>query len=171
MLDMKRFPNFPNVGGFRSKIIEAVVAMQDELGITDLGKLHHEPLVNDQGSVMFVTVNYVYQPKTVQVAIFIVKKYFYSCKLLWGFQGLNLKWVNLNKLVRRSHGTPCRDSDSMSLLSGQVLVSSSLLFLTSDVSIKVLISEFSQSSRRLRSIVRKRTLHGVYKTAFLLEPN
>ncbi len=57
----------PNVQ-FRQKLLDAACQMQAALGVQDLGRLHSRPLIDSQGSVILVTVQYVSDVKTVQVS-------------------------------------------------------------------------------------------------------
>uniref|UniRef100_A0A7E4VVM4 Fibronectin type-III domain-containing protein n=1 Tax=Panagrellus redivivus TaxID=6233 RepID=A0A7E4VVM4_PANRE len=67
---------------FKCKMLEAVAAMHNALGVKDIGRIHYIPLT--QGSTTFiVTVHFLTENQAVQS------------------QGLAMRWMKLNKLMRK----------------------------------------------------------------------
>ncbi|XP_046408882.1 uncharacterized protein LOC124173423 [Ischnura elegans] len=67
---------------FRNKLLQASGQMQTALCIQDLGQLHHRPIRDSQGTLVFSAVNCVRSPKAVS-------------------SGLNARWVPLSKVLQK----------------------------------------------------------------------
>ncbi|XP_071443530.1 ankyrin repeat and fibronectin type-III domain-containing protein 1 isoform X1 [Hetaerina americana] len=67
---------------FRNKLLQASAQMQTALCIQDLGQLHHRPIRDSQGTLVFSAVNCVRSPKAVS-------------------SGLNARWVPLSKVLQK----------------------------------------------------------------------
>ena len=50
---------------FRSKLLQAVSQLQSALGTQDLGQFYHQPISDNSGTIVLVTVNYVSDHRTV----------------------------------------------------------------------------------------------------------
>lgn len=68
ILDTECLRNSPSLH-FRMKLLDAAVNMQLALGVQDLGRLHYQPITDEHGVTIFVTVQHVADLKTVQVKI------------------------------------------------------------------------------------------------------
>uniref|UniRef100_A0A914ZD59 Fibronectin type-III domain-containing protein n=1 Tax=Panagrolaimus superbus TaxID=310955 RepID=A0A914ZD59_9BILA len=74
---------------FRAKVLEAVAAMHNALGVKDIGRIHHIPLTYSAATTFIVSVHFVTENQATQS------------------QGLAMRWMKLNKIMRKkSSSTP-----------------------------------------------------------------
>ncbi|XP_064627052.1 ankyrin repeat and fibronectin type-III domain-containing protein 1-like isoform X3 [Lineus longissimus] len=66
---------------FRSKLLQAAAQLQNGLGIQDLGQFHYRMFKDSVGTIMFVIVNHIRDPKSVNTS--------------------NTRWTPLTKLQKR----------------------------------------------------------------------
>uniref|UniRef100_A0AC35U3F3 Ras-associating domain-containing protein n=1 Tax=Rhabditophanes sp. KR3021 TaxID=114890 RepID=A0AC35U3F3_9BILA len=75
---------------FRGLTVETVLSMINALGLKDIGKVHHAPIVYEQnGSIFIVTVRYAIENQILQ--------------------GLAMKWITLNKFMRKKNSCAAID--------------------------------------------------------------
>ncbi|KAL5018407.1 hypothetical protein ScPMuIL_004129 [Solemya velum] len=75
---------------FRSKLLQAATLLQNALGMQDLGQFYYKPLRDYSGSMIFMSVNYIRDPKLVGLG--------------------SAKWVTVSKLQRRRSATTTENS-------------------------------------------------------------
>uniref|UniRef100_A0AC34F365 Ras-associating domain-containing protein n=1 Tax=Panagrolaimus sp. ES5 TaxID=591445 RepID=A0AC34F365_9BILA len=74
---------------FRAKVLEAVAAMHNALGVKDIGRIHHIPLTYSAATTFIVSVHFVTENQATQS------------------QGLAMRWMKSNKIMRKkSSSTP-----------------------------------------------------------------
>ncbi|RUS88955.1 hypothetical protein EGW08_003291, partial [Elysia chlorotica] len=81
---------------FRCKLLQAVISLQNGLGIQDLGQFFHRPVRDNSSSIIFTVVNQVNDPKVVTLS--------------------SGKWVTFGKLARRQSLSTIDAADAHNLL-------------------------------------------------------
>ena len=79
----------------RSQLLYAAKTMRAECGTNQLGRLHTKPIVDAQGAVLLVTINYVEDVKSVQ--------------------GVAVRWTSLSKLLKKRPTSNSDDGQPSSL--------------------------------------------------------
>lgn len=113
---------------FRLKLLGAAAAMQAGVGVQDLGRLHSTPVVDGKGVTVLVTVQYVHDSKSVQVCSAFDGNQSSSTDRIVTLQGLAVKWLHMNKLLRKQSTVADKELSAMDLLINGLLVS----YLTAD---------------------------------------
>ncbi|KAL3095418.1 hypothetical protein niasHS_007517 [Heterodera schachtii] len=83
----------------RSRLLDAALAMHNALGVKDIGRVHHVPLVSQPGTTLLVTVRLVPEGQSDEA------------------QGLAMRWMRMEKLFRRRQACPALEFLSRELLS------------------------------------------------------
>ncbi|KAI8793848.1 ankyrin repeat and fibronectin type-III domain-containing protein 1 [Biomphalaria glabrata] len=81
---------------FRCKLLQAIISLQNCLGITDLGQIFHRPLRDQNNSIIFTVINNVRDPKLITFS--------------------SSKWVTFGKLARRQSLSSADSTDAHTLL-------------------------------------------------------
>lgn len=85
---------------FRIKLLQAATQMQTALSIQELGKLYHKLIKDSEGTIVISIINYIRSPKSVSV--------------------LNLRWLPLAKLIKRTNMMNMTESNVGDLLMSSI---------------------------------------------------
>ncbi|GFN78198.1 ankyrin repeat and fibronectin type-iii domain-containing protein 1, partial [Plakobranchus ocellatus] len=97
-LDMEKTSSAAST--FRCKLLQAIISLQNGLGIQDLGQFFHRPVRDNNSSIIFTVVNQVRDPKMVTLS--------------------SGKWVTFGKLARRQSLSTIDAADAHNLLISSV---------------------------------------------------
>uniref|UniRef100_A0A914HA82 Ras-associating domain-containing protein n=1 Tax=Globodera rostochiensis TaxID=31243 RepID=A0A914HA82_GLORO len=82
----------------RSRLLDAALAMHNALGVKDIGRVHHVPLVSQPGTTLLVTARLVPEGQCGEA------------------QGLAMRWMRMEKMFRRRQACPSLEFLSRELL-------------------------------------------------------